>query len=133
MIRDEDVAAFGAALNDLQRPLLAYCRTGTRSATLWSFHESKSRPMAEILARYVSGSSSTGIAPDFNNTLDIEATLTDAKPRRFGFGAELSSLEGLAVTGFWLHRNLLGGAERLLSMAAGNPAAMAVQIPATLE
>jgi len=47
------------------------------------------------------------------NTLDIEATLTDAKPRRFGFGAELSSLEGLAVTGFWLHRNLLGGAERL--------------------
>jgi translocation and assembly module TamA len=45
--------------------------------------------------------------------LDITATLTDAKPRRFGFGAELSSLEGLAFSGFWLHRNLLGGAERL--------------------
>lgn len=50
MVRDEDVDAFGAALDDLQRPLLAYCRTGTRSATLWSFHESKKRPMADILA-----------------------------------------------------------------------------------
>ncbi|MEM1428832.1 MAG: TIGR01244 family sulfur transferase [Pseudomonadota bacterium] len=50
MVRNEDVAAFGAALDELQRPLLAYCRTGTRSATLWSFHESKKRPMPEILA-----------------------------------------------------------------------------------
>jgi sulfide:quinone oxidoreductase len=50
MVRDEDVTAFGAALKGLPRPVLAYCRTGTRSATLWSFHESKKRPMAEILA-----------------------------------------------------------------------------------
>ncbi|QFS84023.1 Beta-lactamase hydrolase-like protein [Roseivivax sp. THAF40] len=50
MVSDADVADFGAALNDLQRPVLAYCRTGTRSATLWSFHESKKRPMSEILA-----------------------------------------------------------------------------------
>lgn len=50
MVKDEDVEAFGTALQELQRPLLAYCRTGTRSATLWSFHESKKRPMAEILA-----------------------------------------------------------------------------------
>lgn len=50
MVRDEDVAAFGDALGDLPRPVLAYCRTGTRSATLWSFHEAKKRPMPEILA-----------------------------------------------------------------------------------
>ena len=50
MVQDEDVAAVGAALADLQRPVLAYCRTGTRSATLWSFHESRKRPMPEILA-----------------------------------------------------------------------------------
>ena len=50
MVRDEDVTAFGTALKGLPRPVLAYCRTGTRSATLWSFHESKKRPMAEILA-----------------------------------------------------------------------------------
>ena len=47
------------------------------------------------------------------DTLDVTAQLTDAKRRRIGFGAEISSLEGLTVSGFWLHRNLLGGAERL--------------------
>jgi len=45
--------------------------------------------------------------------LPITAQITDAPPRRFGFGAELSSLEGLTLSSFWLHRNLLGGAERL--------------------
>jgi sulfide:quinone oxidoreductase len=50
MVRDEDVAAFGDALGEVQRPVLAYCRTGTRSATLWSFHEAKKRPIPEILA-----------------------------------------------------------------------------------
>lgn len=48
-----------------------------------------------------------------DNTLNINAELVDAPPRRFGFGAELSTLEGLSLSGFWLHRNLLGGAERL--------------------
>jgi len=47
------------------------------------------------------------------NTLDINATLVDSKPRRVGVGIELFSLEGLALSGFWMHRNLLGGAERL--------------------
>jgi len=51
MVQDEDVTAFGDALEKVQRPVLAYCRTGTRSSTLWSFHESKKRPMADILAR----------------------------------------------------------------------------------
>lgn len=50
MVKDSDVQAFGAALEELPRPVLAYCRTGTRSATLWSFHESQKRPMSEILA-----------------------------------------------------------------------------------
>lgn len=51
------------------------------------------------------------IGPD--NTLDITAITVDERPRRLGFGAELSSLEGLSLTAFWLRRNLLGGAERL--------------------
>ena len=46
------------------------------------------------------------------NTLDIEAQVADERPRRIGFGAELSSLEGVTLSGFWLHRNLFGGAER---------------------
>ena len=47
------------------------------------------------------------------NTLDITAILDEEKPRRIGFGAELSTTDGLKLSGFWLHRNLLGGAERL--------------------
>ncbi|MEX0347784.1 MAG: TIGR01244 family sulfur transferase [Paracoccaceae bacterium] len=50
MVQDEDVASFGAALDALPRPLLAYCCTGTRSVTLWSFWEAQKRPMPEILA-----------------------------------------------------------------------------------
>ncbi len=46
-------------------------------------------------------------------TLPISAQITDAPKRRLGFGAELSTLEGLSVSAYWLHRNFLGGAERL--------------------
>ena len=63
MVKDDDVAAFGEALEDLQRPILAFCRTGTRSATLWSFHESKKRPMSEILmATKAAGYDMNGVA-----------------------------------------------------------------------
>ena len=48
-----------------------------------------------------------------NNTLPITAQIIDAPKRRIGFGAELASRDGLTVSAFWLHRNLLGGAERL--------------------
>lgn len=46
-------------------------------------------------------------------TLPITAQITDAPKRRLGFGAELSTLEGLTISGYWLHRNFLGGAESL--------------------
>lgn len=48
-----------------------------------------------------------------NNTLGTEIEVEDAKQRRFGVGAEISTVEGLRLTGFWLHRNIFGGAERL--------------------
>lgn len=48
-----------------------------------------------------------------DQTLDINADLVAAKPRRIGFGGEIGTVEGLSLSGFWLHRNLLGGAERL--------------------
>ncbi|WP_431297727.1 autotransporter assembly complex protein TamA [Tabrizicola sp. BL-A-41-H6] len=49
-------------------------------------------------------------APDL---LGITATLVEQKPRRYSLGAEVASLDGLALTGYWLHRNLWGGGERL--------------------
>lgn len=45
--------------------------------------------------------------------LGITAVVVEEKPRRYTFGAEIASFEGLALSGSWLHRNLFGGGERL--------------------
>lgn len=50
------------------------------------------------------------IGPD--NTLPIEMKIVESRPRRIGFGLELSSIEGVKVSTYWMHRNFLGGAER---------------------
>ncbi len=47
-----------------------------------------------------------------NDTLPLTIEVVEATPRRFGFGAEFNTVEGIALSGFWLHRNFLGGAER---------------------
>ncbi|WP_209075948.1 BamA/TamA family outer membrane protein [Shimia sp. R9_3] len=51
--------------------------------------------------------------PNPDGTLDMELALVDSPPRRFGFGAELESTQGLSVSAFWMHRNWNGGAENL--------------------
>jgi translocation and assembly module TamA len=51
--------------------------------------------------------------PGPDGTLDINTTLVEDLTRRYGAGAEVSTLDGLDVTAFWMHRNLFGGAERL--------------------
>ncbi len=50
MVSDADAAAFGTALDELPGPVLGYCRTGTRSATLWSLSQAKTLPTATILS-----------------------------------------------------------------------------------
>lgn len=47
-----------------------------------------------------------------DDTLPMQIQVVEQTPRRLGFGAEYSSISGLTLSGFWLHRNLLGGAER---------------------
>jgi sulfide:quinone oxidoreductase len=49
-VSDEDAAAFDTALTELPGPVLAYCRTGTRSTTLWSLGQAEKRSVADILA-----------------------------------------------------------------------------------
>ena len=79
-VHDEDVESFGAALKDLPRPVLAYCRTGTRSATLWSLHESKKRPMYEILAATkAAGYDMNGVARRISNGGKTPTDTGDAK------------------------------------------------------
>lgn len=63
IVRDEDGAAFARALREAPGPILAYCRTGTRSATLWSLAEAKRRPLPEILgATAAAGYDMAGVA-----------------------------------------------------------------------
>lgn len=46
-----DAQAFGLLMDRLPKPILAYCRTGTRSATLWSLSEAgRGRPLTEIIS-----------------------------------------------------------------------------------
>ncbi len=49
-VSDDDAAAFDTALTDLPGPVLAYCRTGTRSATLWSLSQADRRSLTDILS-----------------------------------------------------------------------------------
>ena len=49
-------------------------------------------------------------APDL---LGITATVVEQKPRRYSLGVEVASLDGVSLSAAWLHRNLLGGGERL--------------------
>lgn len=59
-----------------------------------------------------------GTEPGPGVTLPVTAQVQEMPLRRLGYGAELSSVEGLSLTAFWLHRNLWGGAERLRLEAA---------------
>jgi sulfide:quinone oxidoreductase len=48
---DTEADAFGAALETLPGPVLAYCRTGMRSATLWSLSQAGKTDLANILSK----------------------------------------------------------------------------------
>ena len=47
------------------------------------------------------------------DVMPLDITVVEALPRRIGAGAEINSNTGLSLQGYWMHRNLLGGAERL--------------------
>ncbi len=49
-ISDAGATQFAEFLKDLPGPVLAYCRTGTRSAMLWSIAMAEVKPLTDILA-----------------------------------------------------------------------------------
>ncbi len=48
-IGDEQVHQFKQALNELPSPILGFCRSGMRSATLWSFANATTLSLDEII------------------------------------------------------------------------------------
>lgn len=51
--------------------------------------------------------------PGPDGTLDIDTQLIEELPRRYGYGGQIASSDGLDLSAYWMHRNLFGGAERL--------------------
>ena len=50
-VNDMDISGFLSAIERLPKPIHAYCRTGTRSITLWSFYQRRlGVPQAQLLA-----------------------------------------------------------------------------------
>ncbi len=45
--------------------------------------------------------------------LPLTVVVQERKPRRFGVGGSYSTLDGLGLEAYWLHRNLFGKAEKL--------------------
>ena len=80
LVQDEDAVAFGTALRELPGPVFAYCRTGTRSVTLWSLSQSKALPMPEILAAAkAAGYDMNGVARRIANGGKTPTDTGDAK------------------------------------------------------
>ena len=49
-VTDDDVAAFASLLEAAEGPVLAFCRTGTRSITLWALSEARHLSPDAVLA-----------------------------------------------------------------------------------
>ena len=50
-LTDDSIARFAEAVSTKPGPALAFCRTGTRSTTLWALSEAGKRPAEEIIAQ----------------------------------------------------------------------------------
>ena len=50
-VMDADAEAFGKLIDGAPKPVFAYCRTGTRSITLWSLSRAGKMDLPEILAK----------------------------------------------------------------------------------
>jgi sulfide:quinone oxidoreductase len=50
-VTDAQGAAFGALMAELPKPVLAYCRTGMRSTTLWALASAGALPLPQIIER----------------------------------------------------------------------------------
>jgi sulfide:quinone oxidoreductase len=50
-VSDEQGAAFGALMAELPKPVLAFCRTGMRSTTMWALSQAGQMPLPQIIER----------------------------------------------------------------------------------
>jgi sulfide:quinone oxidoreductase len=102
MVGDDDVAEFRTALAELPGPVLAYCRTGTRSATLWSLAQAPDTPLPQILAATrAAGYDMGGVARRIANG---GKTPTDKADARYDIVIVGAGAAGIAVAASLLSR-----------------------------
>ncbi len=59
-----DVKAFGRLVEEAQKPVLAYCRSGTRCVTLWAISQAGNLEVEEIIgSAATAGYDLSGLAP----------------------------------------------------------------------
>ncbi|PIE14028.1 MAG: TIGR01244 family phosphatase [Rhodobacterales bacterium] len=80
IVTDANAGDMKTALMELPGPVLAYCRTGTRSATAWSLAVADTRPLPEILeAASAAGYDMSGVARRIVNGGKTPTETGDAK------------------------------------------------------
>lgn len=63
-ISDEDVDRFGAMIQDSEKPVLAFCRSGTRCTVLWALNAVRTSPAQDVFDKARSaGYDISGLAP----------------------------------------------------------------------
>lgn len=63
-----DVEAFKKLVDDAEKPVLAYCRSGTRCATLWAISKATELSAEEIIGSAAqAGYDLSGLAPTLNS------------------------------------------------------------------
>lgn len=102
MVSDDDAQAFATALRELPGPVLAYCRSGMRSTTLWSLTQAATRSVPEILgAAKAAGYDMGGVARRIANG---GKTPTDAVDARYDVVIVGGGAAGISVASSLLAR-----------------------------
>lgn len=101
-VQDAQVAEFSRTLRDLPGPAAAYCRTGTRSATLWALGEARTRSLPDILgAAKSAGYDLSALVRRVANGGSVPTTVPDATHEVVIIGAGAA---GIAVAASLLAR-----------------------------
>jgi sulfide:quinone oxidoreductase len=81
-IHDEDIANFNAALAELEAPVLAFCRTGTRSASLWALSAAADIASSDLLSTArAAGYDLNALKPRLETRRQVVATHSSGRPR----------------------------------------------------